>query len=310
MSQHGPQFLCVGLEKSGTTWLYQTLSRHPAVWLPPFKELSYFYDARRGLAPVLWKAAWGGDWRAEQQRAYLARRAGRLWRHVRGVKAQRDLGLSWDLRYFLLPKTDRWYRGLFKEAADRISGDISPAYAGLNDAEVARVARRFPELKIVVLLRDPMDRIWSKAKMNLVKHGGHAAEALSPEAVHAVFEGAHRGVPSYTAFVDRWRGAFGRENVFVGYHDQLAEDPEALYTALCGFLGLDPDALPPGARAKLRQRFNVGLEIPMAAEHRRKLADLFRPAVEELAAQGEAPYAARWLERYAALGRDEISPAP
>jgi len=35
----GPDFVGVGAPRSGTSWLYEVLSRHPALWLPPVKEL-------------------------------------------------------------------------------------------------------------------------------------------------------------------------------------------------------------------------------------------------------------------------------
>src|SRR6478735_11126174 len=38
----GPDFLCIGAPKTGTTWLYKHLSRHPEIWIPPVKELHYF----------------------------------------------------------------------------------------------------------------------------------------------------------------------------------------------------------------------------------------------------------------------------
>ena len=37
-----PDFLCVGVHKGGTTWLYQQLDSHPDFWMPPLKELHYF----------------------------------------------------------------------------------------------------------------------------------------------------------------------------------------------------------------------------------------------------------------------------
>ena len=37
-----PDFLCVGVHKGGTTWLYQQLESHPDFWMPPLKELHYF----------------------------------------------------------------------------------------------------------------------------------------------------------------------------------------------------------------------------------------------------------------------------
>ena len=43
----GPDFLCVGVHKGGTTWLYQQLDSHPDFWMPPLKELHYFDQLSR-----------------------------------------------------------------------------------------------------------------------------------------------------------------------------------------------------------------------------------------------------------------------
>jgi len=37
-----PDFLCVGAQKAGTSWLYHQLDFHPDFWMPPIKELHYF----------------------------------------------------------------------------------------------------------------------------------------------------------------------------------------------------------------------------------------------------------------------------
>jgi len=37
-----PDFLCIGAQKSGTTWLYHNLGLHPQIWLPIVKELHHF----------------------------------------------------------------------------------------------------------------------------------------------------------------------------------------------------------------------------------------------------------------------------
>jgi len=38
----GPDFVGVGAPRSGTSWIYEVLSRHSALWLPPVKEPHYF----------------------------------------------------------------------------------------------------------------------------------------------------------------------------------------------------------------------------------------------------------------------------
>lgn len=45
-----PNFIFIGPDKSGSTWLYMTLSRHPECYVPPCKD-TYFFDRyyQRGL---------------------------------------------------------------------------------------------------------------------------------------------------------------------------------------------------------------------------------------------------------------------
>jgi hypothetical protein len=38
---NGPDFICVGLQKAGTRWLYQQLRGHRDFWMPPIKELNF-----------------------------------------------------------------------------------------------------------------------------------------------------------------------------------------------------------------------------------------------------------------------------
>ena len=37
-----PDFICIGAQKAGTTWLYSMLSQNPSVFLPPIKEIHFF----------------------------------------------------------------------------------------------------------------------------------------------------------------------------------------------------------------------------------------------------------------------------
>jgi hypothetical protein len=42
-----PDFLCVGAQKGGTSWLYRQLERHPDFWMPPVKEFHYLNSLTR-----------------------------------------------------------------------------------------------------------------------------------------------------------------------------------------------------------------------------------------------------------------------
>src|SRR6478735_11648351 len=38
---NGPDFICIGMQKAGTDWLYDQLQFHPDLWMPPMKEIRY-----------------------------------------------------------------------------------------------------------------------------------------------------------------------------------------------------------------------------------------------------------------------------
>src|SRR5688572_18044644 len=42
-----PDFLCIGVQKTGTSWLYQNLRLHPDIFMPDRKELDYFNNTYR-----------------------------------------------------------------------------------------------------------------------------------------------------------------------------------------------------------------------------------------------------------------------
>jgi hypothetical protein len=37
----GPDFICIGMQKAGTGWLFDQLQYHPDFWMPPIKEIHY-----------------------------------------------------------------------------------------------------------------------------------------------------------------------------------------------------------------------------------------------------------------------------
>jgi hypothetical protein len=60
------------------------------------------------------------------------------------------------------------YGRLFELKGSLPSGDISPAYSMLNDEIIERVVNYFPNLKVIFLARDPVERAWSQLSMGCV----------------------------------------------------------------------------------------------------------------------------------------------
>ena len=38
----GPDFICFGMQKAGTRWLYDQMCARKDVWMPPIKEMNFF----------------------------------------------------------------------------------------------------------------------------------------------------------------------------------------------------------------------------------------------------------------------------
>ncbi|MEM7202013.1 MAG: sulfotransferase [Planctomycetota bacterium] len=274
----GPDFLVIGAPRAGTTWLYERLAEHDQAWLPPIKELHYF-DVERPGAP---RAALAG-------RYYRHNAGGLLRRAVR-----RDLGpggLRWASRYLCGRRGDRWYATLFAAAQQRglRSGDITPGYMALDPAEVTTVAATFPAARIILMLRHPVDGVWSMVRKLTV---GDAA--LDAQQVLDVIDSKDvRLRADYPRALSVWGEAFPAEQLFVGFFDDLVAAPERLLAELFAFLGLDPGHSPAPERASGAVNRGRERELPPTVE--RALIERYLGDVEQLAARFAGP-AQRWLD--------------
>ena len=156
IASKGPDFLVIGAQRAGTTWLHRVLRQHPALWLPPVKELHYFD-------------------RLDIKRTILSPK------ERRRVGLKRLLSLDpWLIKYWFRHRDDKWYASLFRGAQARglIAGEITPAYATLNEKVLRRIQRMNEGIKLVFVMRDPVDRAWS-AVNNAAKK--KAADAFNVE---------------------------------------------------------------------------------------------------------------------------------
>ncbi len=135
-----PDFLCVGAQKAGTSWLYRQLEPHPDFWMPPVKELHYLDNLNR------------------TRRFHAPRRGDE--RDASFLEDMNNLGA----RFYL--DLDSYGR-LFCHKGPLLSGDISPAYSTLTDEIIERVVNYFPNLKVIFLARDPVERAWSQLSMGV-----------------------------------------------------------------------------------------------------------------------------------------------
>jgi len=265
-----PDFLCVGAQKAGTSWLYRQLEPHPDFWMPPVKELHYLDNlnrTKRNDAP-----------RSNDERdAYF-------------VESIKDLSSRRHIDF------DRYGR-LFCHKGPLLSGDISPAYSTLSDEVIERVVDHFPDLKVVFLARDPVERAWSQLSMGVRLGMIDKFDVTDPEEVvrNLLIPGVlTRSHPS--KIVARWKRYVRPESFRVYFFDDLEENPADLRRSVLRFLGGDPDK--PSGRLKPHYNNDAGREkLRLTAKVRDRVAQFFEHELKACSAElgGRAK---SWPARY------------
>ena len=284
----GPDFLGIGSSRCGPSTLHNALRRQPQLWLPPIKELHY-WDKQRG---------------APRRNPAVQNRHRHLARSLLDLRARRP-GASRDLaflaRYWTQARSDQWYDRLFDSGGGRLSGEITPAYCTLDDAVVPQIAARYPELRVVLLVRDPLDRAVSVAAKSLARPNGVQTSELDDDDLEALFESpGFRSRADYVRAIDIWSSHLGESQVLVAFFDELTGDREAFAHRLGSFLGVDEQALAAALAAQPVVNSTAGHRDRLPDAWERRLAADQLEMVTELADSHGGP-AERWRDRLAAL---------
>ena len=214
-----PQFVIAGAPKAGTTALHAALATHPGLYLSPVKEPKYYLTD--GRPPPRSQQRGPGD-------AHSAREW--IWRRVE-------------------------YLALFAAAPEgAVRGESTPFYLYDRGAQ-ARLAADVPDVRVVAVVRDPVDRAWS----NWVHL---RADGLEPEGdfLTAVRREERRVADGWAPFWHyRALGRYGeqlrdlyrhvpRERVLLLRYRQVVDSPRETLDRVSAFLGVAPGvahAVPP-----------------------------------------------------------------
>ena len=292
-----PNFLCIGLEKTGTTWLYYNLKKNPDIFLPELKEIRFFWE-RYFLPDSNLKNRFLGDhWHYKYNyQYYFKKRLGYYLVHKKKlILLNREFlkSLLWDFKYLFMPHDISWYRSLFDQEQSKICGDITPLYYQLPETEVARLSKEMPDLKIVILLRDPIERAWSKAKMSLCQQTGKAIEQISDQTFYDFFKEVYDDIPSYINLIKLWEKYY--ERVFVGFYDEIQESPSVFLNNIASFL--ECPVVQAYNKEELSLEVNRGIDADIPEKFTIYLANMFHGCISELCKHYEG-YPELWSQKY------------
>lgn len=224
MKQSLPTFLIVGAVKAGTTSLHEYLQMHPEVYMSPVKETNHFSD---------------GDM---------------LFEHF-NVDYKQDVNVNLE-KYLEGPmdkkihiahvRTFQQYVQLFRNVTNQKAiGEVSNSYLYLpNTANT--IKQVLPDVKIVMILRNPVERLYSQYLMNL-KLGKIierdllkeiAADQAKPIKGWGVSH-LYLEVGNYYEQVKRYYDNFPAQNIKVILFDDFKKDAAGTMRDLFHFLGVD-----------------------------------------------------------------------
>jgi hypothetical protein len=229
-----PDFLIIGAQRSGTTWLYDNLMQHPQIWMSPtIKEYQYFDEVEERGTVRLWELVFGNHWRDKFWRNRLKRSVILLREYFNWED------LIWTLRFFFGKRSDSWYLSLFDGKQDLVTGEISPTYATLNKNSVEHVYRLLPDVKIIMMLRDPIQRSWSHVMYDINKRGPITFSSAQEGHILSQINSDWMEIRSrYTQTLELWHSFYPAEQIYVGFFEDLVNKPKTLLKEIFTYLGV------------------------------------------------------------------------
>lgn len=258
-----PDFLIVGPQRTGTTWLFHNLKAHPEIFLPQGKELYYFSSLR---TPDHRRPRF--EYLEDYLRAMADTPKGKLKK-----------------TYDCLRKYGRLYR-------PSVRGEATASYATLRSDVIREITLLNPEVRAILMVRDPIERAWSHARKDLTADG-RAPNEIDPGALARLLsENRRLGIALYRTLVETWREHLRPGHLLVGAFDFIASEPQRLLSAIHCFLGVSTGARYFGHH--LRDRINAapsGEFPPSALGLFRNLFEQesleYRELLNEIRASGE-----------------------
>jgi hypothetical protein len=266
-----PDFLVAGVPKAGTTALHTALSRHPGLFMSPIKEPKFFLTG--GPPP-----ASGGPGDALTYREHV-------W--------QRDR-----------------YEALFDPAPPgTLRGESTPLYL-YDRAALRRVRDLIPAAKLIVVLRDPVERAhsnWTHLWSAGLEPVGDFVQACAEEERRIAAGWApfwhYTGLGRYGTQLDYAFSLFPREQMLVIRYRLLVDEPAVTLDRICAFLGVETGMVTDIPRE------NVTSHPEQTLAHRAVSVGIRASDGLGRALPGSAAAAAtRKLERFLQRGRRERQP--
>lgn len=259
-------FLCIGAQKAGTTWLIANLRKHPQVWTPPFvKELHYFDAVHLN---------------------YRKSRVLKIYSKRGRLMVEKNPDRKEYLERIIDPEfafTDEWYQYIFSLApGNKIKGECTPLYSAIGEAGAGHVKRLLPDVKLIYIVRDPLARALSSFRMQLEnkeKQGKHKDDGK--KLVSIVKRKLFRKRGNYAKNIPAWEKHFDPAQILYIPFGSIKSDPAGVMRDVEAHLGLPQFENYPKLTEAVNQTRKTGAAVDEAVVE--KIKSIVEPQYSYLA---------------------------
>ena len=259
-----PHFFIIGEQKCGTTSLYRYLIEHPQILPSKLKEPQLFHHPIEKIEAEL--------------EVY--------WSHFPTQSYQGDISIRWPR----LDSDDKIFHEMLH--FERVPGKkyfTGEASANtFREADPAVLQRFLPDARLILLLRNPIDRAHSLYRMHLrlIKEGFIQGIEDKNDFETDIMEEIRNGGGTYLSSgiyfnkLQAWENVYGRSNLKVLLSEDLQNQSklENIMTTLHSYLGLEPYDY----GDFLKNRFNRASKLDFSKKIREALAAFYKPHNEKL----------------------------
>ena len=260
-----PDFLMIGPQRTGTTWLSRYLVQHPEIFIPAEKELYYFNYL---------KEAKGKLFHSNKLLWYLNKFEPNI------VDFLRLNAMNMKMMGSLPKESLNW----FQYQKPRFFGEATASYAAMDETLIEDVLMLNPNMKVIMMVRNPIERAWSHAKKDLLKAQNKQMKDV-PFAMFAEFyqRDYQKRCGQYREMIQCWQKHVSQENFLIKKFVDVKHQPQQLFDDVCQFLGVQAMSSTLMEKGKV---VNPTTNVKLPEEHQVLLSSLFAGEIEYLTDQG------------------------
>jgi hypothetical protein len=193
-----------------------------------------------------------------------------------------------EIEYFsdFLDKPVEWYLDHFAKKLEAappprvgsyVVGEKSARYCAIPLEQISLVRRLLPDVRLILMTRDPVSRHWAHAKRyfqkeRFDKHGG-GVMSVPREELFAYFT-RFRRLSEFSQMIANWTSVFPREQLLIVSQERTLTEPKETFDAALDHIGASRD-YDPAEISFLTMQKNRGPSVPMPDDVSAFLEDMF-----------------------------------